>query len=209
MLLGLFGSMVVFYPVFKGLQKGKSVWDPTIFAPEFYDSFFDIFRGFGVGTIAGTVSLYCGILFFGFFVYYFLATVSYTHLDVYKRQGENNYHAFQYVSACLVPVLVYSGDRFVRKLAELKLPKRSQMSPTRFVTEEIFYLLLIVSCVPLYLYVPFVYGEISSTAFAMLSAWIDVYKRQVTYNDIFSFPMQYILKTAEYSLLYSAISNAS
>ncbi len=73
MLLGLFGSMVVFYPVFKGLQKGKSVWDPTIFAPEFYDSFFDIFRGFGVGTIAGTVSLYCGILFFGFFVYYFLA----------------------------------------------------------------------------------------------------------------------------------------
>lgn len=91
---------------------------------------------------------------------------------IFKLFGENNYHAFQYVSACLVPVLVYSGDRFVRKLAELKLPKRSQMSPTRFVTEEIFYLLLIVSCVPLYLYVPFVYGEISSTAFAMLSAWM-------------------------------------
>lgn len=73
MLLGLFGSMIVFYPVFKGLQKGKSVWDPTIFEPGFYGSFFDIFRGFGIGTIASTVSLYCGILFFGFFIYYFLA----------------------------------------------------------------------------------------------------------------------------------------
>lgn len=136
---------------------------------------------------------------------------------IFKLFGENNYHAFQYFSACMVPVLVYSGDRFVRKLVELKRKKcnpavrktsvvhvnttqvdvienvtakydgiaarkdadtakdaknQGEMSPTRFVTAEIFYLLLIVSCVPLYLYVPFVYGEVSSTAFAMLSAWM-------------------------------------
>ena len=95
---------------------------------------------------------------------------------IFKLFGENNYHAFQYFSACMVPLLVYSGDRFVRKLAELKVkkcnPAVTKLSPTRFVTAEIFYLLLIASCVPFYLYVPFVYGEISSTAFAMLSAWM-------------------------------------
>ena len=96
---------------------------------------------------------------------------------IFKLFGENNYHAFQYVSACLVPVLVYSGDRFVRKLVELNQFKKNpvetkQGDSTRFVTAEIFYFLLVVSCVPLYLYVPFVYGEVSSTALAMLSAWL-------------------------------------
>ena len=110
MLLGLFGSMVVFYPVFKGLQKGKSVWDPTIFAPEFYDSFFDIFRGFGVGTIAGTVSLYCGLLFFGFFVYYFLAK------SVEKKEKILSAVAvlFMFASCWFVPLdCIWSGVRHV------------------------------------------------------------------------------------------------
>lgn len=71
MVFGLLGSCAVFYPVFRGLQKGKKAFDPSIFYYDTYGSFTDVFRGFAVGNIAPTVSLYCGLLFFGFFLYYF------------------------------------------------------------------------------------------------------------------------------------------
>lgn len=71
MVFGLLGSCAVFYPVFRGLQKGKRAFDPSIFYFDTYGSFTDVFRGFAVGNIAPTVSLYCGLLFLGFFLYYF------------------------------------------------------------------------------------------------------------------------------------------
>lgn len=73
MVFGLLGSCAVFYPVFRGLQKGKKAFDPSIFYFDTYGSFSDVFRGFAVGNIAPTVSLYCGLLFLGFFAYYFFA----------------------------------------------------------------------------------------------------------------------------------------
>lgn len=110
MLLGLGGSAAVFYPVFKGLQKGKSVWDPTIFYPEFYDSFFDIFRGFAEGSIVVTVSLYCGVIFFLFFLYYFLSRQV-------KRQEKilsGLAVLFMFVSCWFVPLdCIWSGVRRV------------------------------------------------------------------------------------------------
>lgn len=72
MVFGLLGSCFVFYPVFKGLQNGKTALDLSIFYYDTYGSFLDIFRGFAMGSIVPTVSLYCGLLFLGFFFYYFL-----------------------------------------------------------------------------------------------------------------------------------------
>ncbi len=71
MVFGLLGSCAVFYPVFRGLQKGKKAFDPSMFYFDTYGSFIDVFRGFVIGNIAPTVSLYCGLLFLGFFIYYF------------------------------------------------------------------------------------------------------------------------------------------
>lgn len=110
MLLGLGGSAAVFYPVFRGLQNGKSVWDPTIFYPEFYDSFWDIFRGFAEGSIVGTVSLYCGLLFFGFFLYFFLSR------QVRAKEKILTLIAvlFMFVSCWFVPLdCIWSGVRRV------------------------------------------------------------------------------------------------
>lgn len=73
MVFGLLGSCAVFYPVFCGLQKGKKAFDPSVFYFDTYGSFTDVFRGFAVGNIAPTVSLYCGLLFLGFFFYYFFS----------------------------------------------------------------------------------------------------------------------------------------
>ncbi len=110
MFLGLLGSMAIFYPVFKGLQNGKSAWDPTIFEPGFYDSFFDIFRGFGIGTIAGTVSLYCGLLFFGFFIYYFLTK----KVEIKEKILSAVATLFMFVSCWFMPLdCIWSGMRHV------------------------------------------------------------------------------------------------
>lgn len=110
MLLGLGGSAAVFYPVFKGLQKGKSVWDPTIFSPEFYNSFFDIFRGFAEGSIVGTVSLYCGTIFFLFFIYYFLCR----QVKIKEKILSGIAVLFMFASCWFVPLdCVWSGMRRV------------------------------------------------------------------------------------------------
>ena len=110
MMLGLGGSAAVFYPVFKGLQKGKSVWDPTIFYPGFYDSFFDIFRGFAEGSIVGTVSLYCGMIFFLFFLYYFLCR----QVELKEKILSGAAALFMFVSCWFVPLdCIWSGVRRV------------------------------------------------------------------------------------------------
>lgn len=110
MLLGLGGSAAVFYPVFKGLQKGKSVWDPTIFSPGFYDSFFDIFRGFAQGSIVGTVSLYCGMIFFLFFLYYFLCR----QVKLNEKILSGVAVLFMFVSCWFMPLdCIWSGMRWV------------------------------------------------------------------------------------------------
>lgn len=108
MVLGVGGSAFIFYPVFKGLQKGKTAWDPTVFYPDFYDSFVDVFRGFSEGNIAGTVSLYCGTIFFAFFIFYFLSR------KVQKKEKILSLVSvlFMFVSCWFVPLdCVWSGMR--------------------------------------------------------------------------------------------------
>jgi hypothetical protein len=74
--------------------------------------------------------------------------------------GKGNYRAFQYVSACMVFAIVYAGYKIIDTVSE----NNTQAGA--------IYLLLMLFCVPMYGYTPFVYGEIISTAFVMLGIWI-------------------------------------
>ncbi len=110
MLAGLLGSCFIFYPVFKGLQKGKQVFDLAIFQYATYDSLIDVFRGFALGSIVPTVSLYCGILFLGFFFYFFLAKGIFLKEKILSAIAV----IFMFVSCWLVPLdCIWSGMRFV------------------------------------------------------------------------------------------------
>lgn len=79
---------------------------------------------------------------------------------LFRLFGAGNYRAFQYFSALLVPLIIFSGYRIVKRITLEN--KHAELS----------YLLLMLFCVPLYGYVPFVYGEICSLAFLSLSAWM-------------------------------------
>ncbi len=74
--------------------------------------------------------------------------------------GDGNYRAFQYFSAAMVPLLICSAWQITKILTDGN--KRA----------ECFCLFLLGICFPMYGYVPFVYGEISSTALAMAAVWI-------------------------------------
>lgn len=79
----------------------------------------------------------------------------------------NSYRGFQFLNAIMAAVAYYSGYRIVKNLG-------GGNSMT-----EILYLLLMLFCVPLYTYIPFVYGEMGSTALVMLVAWmlLDILKK--------------------------------
>lgn len=70
------------------------------------------------------------------------------------------YRVVQYFNACMVPLLIFSGYQVVKKLSE---DNRKT---------ELIYLFLMMICFPMYGFVPFVYGQISSTTFIMLAAWM-------------------------------------
>lgn len=73
--------------------------------------------------------------------------------------GDGNYMAFQYFTAVTVPVTVLAGCMIVRILS---------MQSTK---AELFYLVFAVTCFPMYAYTPFVYGDLCSVSFLMLSVW--------------------------------------
>jgi hypothetical protein len=74
--------------------------------------------------------------------------------------GQGNYKAFQYLTALMVFVIVYSGYRIIALLTEENIKA------------EAVFLALMLFCIPMYGYTPFVYGDLISTAFVMLGAWI-------------------------------------
>ena len=76
--------------------------------------------------------------------------------------GANNFRSFQYFNAVMSGVICYSSYRLVRLIS----------GGNSFA--EILSLLFTVACVPLHMYVPFVYGEIASTALLIAAAWLIV-----------------------------------
>ncbi len=72
----------------------------------------------------------------------------------------DNYLVIQLFNAVLIPVIIASGFGITRMIS-----KNSR-------TAVYLYLFAMLVCFPLYGYVPFVYGEISSIAFSMLGAYL-------------------------------------
>lgn len=72
--------------------------------------------------------------------------------------GIGKYKAFQYMNALCMPLLFYSGYKLLRLICKKWEP-------------VFYYILFFVSCLPLFLYVPYVYGEITSTTFTMVLMW--------------------------------------
>ncbi len=74
--------------------------------------------------------------------------------------GPYHYQAFQYLMVAVVPLIVVSGCMIVRLLSEDNA------------RAEIFYLLFMLTCFPMYIYTVFVYGDLISTALGMFGVWM-------------------------------------
>ena len=74
--------------------------------------------------------------------------------------GESNYQVFQYLCAAMVPLLVLSGCMIVRILSEDNIKA------------EIYYLLFILSCFPMYAYTSFIYGDLLSAILGVFGIWM-------------------------------------
>lgn len=74
--------------------------------------------------------------------------------------GDGNYVPFQYLNAIMAGLLVFAGYKITEYLSD------------RNKTAEFIYLLFMITCIPLYGYIPFLYGEIIHVSFMMLAAWM-------------------------------------
>ena len=79
---------------------------------------------------------------------------------LFKLFGEGNYEAVRYFNALCVPLLIWSGYKITKYLS-----KDDRQT-------ELFYLLVMLFATPMYVYVLFVYGDLSGSAFSMLSVWM-------------------------------------
>lgn len=72
--------------------------------------------------------------------------------------GSGNYAAWQYMNVLLFPLLIFAGYRIVRLVFEQR-------------EVSILYLLLVLGYLPLYFYLPYVYGDFASAACGMTVMW--------------------------------------
>lgn len=73
--------------------------------------------------------------------------------------GAGNYRAFQLFAAAMVPVTVFAGCMIVRELSN---------DDARV---EMYYMLLAVTCFPMYVYTAYVYNDLVSIPFVLLAVW--------------------------------------
>lgn len=74
--------------------------------------------------------------------------------------GDKDYLAFQYFTALMLPCIVLSGMKVVRYMAKENIKA------------ELYYIFFVLTCFPMYGYTPFVYGDLCSLEFGMLSVWL-------------------------------------
>lgn len=77
---------------------------------------------------------------------------------LYYLFGIGNYQAFQYMNALCMSLLFYSGYQLIMLIY-------GKWEPI------LYYIAFFISCLPLFLYVPYVYGEITSITFTMVLMW--------------------------------------
>ena len=81
---------------------------------------------------------------------------------IFSLFGDYNYRAFQIINVLALGLLVISGDMLIRNM-HFNINKKKT---------EIYYLLLMLLCIPLYIYTDFVYGEILTISFMFLTLWM-------------------------------------
>ncbi len=69
------------------------------------------------------------------------------------------YAAFQYLTALMLPAIIIPGVKAVRYFSADN------------VRAELFYILFVLTCFPMYAYTPFVYGDLCSLEMGMLAVW--------------------------------------
>lgn len=72
--------------------------------------------------------------------------------------GKGNYSAFQYMNVLMLPLLIYAGYRILKIVFDNSVIC-------------IFYFILLMGFVPLFLYLPYVYGDFGSAACGMVLMW--------------------------------------
>lgn len=77
---------------------------------------------------------------------------------LFKLFGVGNYQAFQYMNALCMPLLFYAGYR-IMELSDIREETR------------VYYVLLFLTNIPVFLYIAYVYGEITSITFTMVLMW--------------------------------------
>lgn len=78
----------------------------------------------------------------------------------FKVFGDMRWLPFQAFNALFVPVIIYGGYQITRIISK------------NSISAERIYLILSFSFVPMYIYTPYIYGEIMSTAFSILGIWM-------------------------------------
>lgn len=73
---------------------------------------------------------------------------------------DDNFRLVQYFNACLIPIMLYGGFGITKIIS----------NNSKFAVR--LYLLAMAICFPIYGYVPFVYGEISSITFSILGCYM-------------------------------------
>lgn len=73
--------------------------------------------------------------------------------------GDREYIVFQYLTAVMLPLIIVSGTKVVRYISG------------DHARAELFYLLFVFTCFPMYAYTPFVYGDLISLEVGMTAVW--------------------------------------
>lgn len=80
-------------------------------------------------------------------------------LPFVKLFGANDYLAFQYFTALMLPAIFISGTKIVRFISNNNA------------RVEFLFIVCLTTCFPLYAYTPFVYGDLCSLEMGMLAVW--------------------------------------
>ncbi len=100
---------------------------------------------------------------------------------LYRIAGWENYRMFQALNAVGAALLVWTGYKLTKELSGREEP-------------GVYFLLLMLGCWPLIIYVPFIYGEVLSILFSMLSIYT---------------MLLYLRKQRKREMLYMALSIAA
>lgn len=82
-----------------------------------------------------------------------------TFLRLLSLFGIENYILFQIFSAFMVPLTIFAGCMVTRVLS-------------KNIKVELYYLLLAFTCIPMYIYTSFVYGDLVYVPFLLLATWL-------------------------------------